>query len=140
MISIGLVGRYTLHSPPLPIDYGTHHSKFMLVQYGPCSSSEAGVVRQYPGGLRVIVHTANYIYADCNSKEQGLWWQDFPIHQPGGSRGTAPPSSSNARPSDSRHIPGGRFSEDLERYLARLRLPAGMATRYVTDPDYPNMN
>jgi len=105
----------------------------MLVQYGPSSSTEAGVIQQFPGGLRVIIHTAHYIYADCTSKEQGLWWQDFPIQgnpRPQGGSGIHPPASaaSSAHPSGSLP-PGARFSSDLERYLARLKLPVGMAVR-----------
>ena len=34
---------------------------------------------QYERGLRVVVHTANLIYPDCNNKSQGVWWQDFPL-------------------------------------------------------------
>lgn len=55
---------WILHKPPLPISYGTHHSKAMLLVY--------------PTGVRVIVHTANLIYVDWNNKTQGLWMQDFP--------------------------------------------------------------
>ncbi|KAK6932362.1 Tyrosyl-DNA phosphodiesterase I [Dillenia turbinata] len=55
---------WILHKPPLPISYGTHHSKAMLLVY--------------PKGVRVIIHTANLIYVDWNNKSQGLWMQDFP--------------------------------------------------------------
>ncbi|KAK7308146.1 hypothetical protein VNO77_41743 [Canavalia gladiata] len=55
---------WILHKPPLPISFGTHHSKAMLLIY--------------PQGVRVIVHTANLIYVDWNNKSQGLWMQDFP--------------------------------------------------------------
>ncbi|XP_074270032.1 tyrosyl-DNA phosphodiesterase 1 [Silene latifolia] len=55
---------WILHKPPLPISYGTHHSKAMLLVY--------------PRGVRVIVHTANLINVDWNNKSQGLWMQDFP--------------------------------------------------------------
>ncbi|GFP94697.1 tyrosyl-dna phosphodiesterase 1 [Phtheirospermum japonicum] len=55
---------WILHKPPLPISYGTHHSKAMLLVY--------------PRGMRVIVHTANLIHVDWNNKTQGLWMQDFP--------------------------------------------------------------
>ena len=53
-----------LHAPPLPIPYGTHHSKAFVVEY--------------EQGLRVVVHTANLVYSDNNYKTQGLWVQDFP--------------------------------------------------------------
>ncbi|QCD91881.1 tyrosyl-DNA phosphodiesterase 1 isoform X1 [Vigna unguiculata] len=56
--------KWILHKPSLPISFGTHHSKAMLLIY--------------PQGVRVIVHTANLIYVDWNNKSQGLWMQDFP--------------------------------------------------------------
>uniref|UniRef100_A0A0D9WZP9 Uncharacterized protein n=1 Tax=Leersia perrieri TaxID=77586 RepID=A0A0D9WZP9_9ORYZ len=55
---------WILHKPPLPISFGTHHSKAMLLVY--------------PQGIRVVVHTANLIHVDWNNKTQGLWMQDFP--------------------------------------------------------------
>ncbi|XP_044461851.1 tyrosyl-DNA phosphodiesterase 1 isoform X2 [Mangifera indica] len=55
---------WIFHKPPLPIAYGTHHSKAMILVY--------------PQGVRIIVHTANLIYVDWNNKTQGLWMQDFP--------------------------------------------------------------
>ncbi|KQK15923.1 tyrosyl-DNA phosphodiesterase 1 [Brachypodium distachyon] len=55
---------WILHKPPLPITFGTHHSKAMLLVY--------------PQGIRVVVHTANLIHVDWNNKSQGLWTQDFP--------------------------------------------------------------
>ncbi|XP_059623908.1 tyrosyl-DNA phosphodiesterase 1 [Cornus florida] len=55
---------WILHKPPLPISYGTHHSKAMFLVY--------------PRGVRIIVHTANLIHVDWNNKSQGLWMQDFP--------------------------------------------------------------
>ncbi|XP_073061478.1 tyrosyl-DNA phosphodiesterase 1 isoform X2 [Primulina eburnea] len=59
---------WILHKPPLPISYGTHHSKAMFLVY--------------PRGVRVIVHTANLIYVDWNNKSQALWMQDFPWKDP----------------------------------------------------------
>ncbi|KAB1201338.1 Tyrosyl-DNA phosphodiesterase 1 [Morella rubra] len=59
---------WILHKPPLPISFGTHHSKAMLLVY--------------PRGVRIIVHTANLIYVDWNNKSQGLWMQDFPWKDP----------------------------------------------------------
>lgn len=55
---------WVLHKPPLPISYGTHHSKAMFLVY--------------EKGVRVIIHTANLIHVDWNNKTQGLWMQDFP--------------------------------------------------------------
>ena len=53
-----------VHAPPLPVQFGTYHSKAFMIEYG--------------SGIRVVVHTANLIYVDCNNKSQGLWYQDFP--------------------------------------------------------------
>ena len=55
---------WVITAPPKPQPWGTHHTKLFLVHYGT--------------GVRVIVHTANLIYGDCNNKTQGIWWQDFP--------------------------------------------------------------
>ncbi|XP_022142241.1 tyrosyl-DNA phosphodiesterase 1 [Momordica charantia] len=55
---------WILHKPPLPISFGTHHSKAIFLVY--------------PRGIRMVVHTANLIYVDWNNKSQGLWMQDFP--------------------------------------------------------------
>ncbi|GAV73664.1 Tyr-DNA_phospho domain-containing protein [Cephalotus follicularis] len=55
---------WILHKPPLPISFGTHHSKAMLLVYSK--------------GVRIIIHTANLINVDWNNKSQGLWMQDFP--------------------------------------------------------------
>lgn len=65
------LSNWILHKPPLPISYGTHHSKAMLLVY--------------PQGVRIIVHTANLIYVDWNNKSQGLWMQDFPWKDQNGS-------------------------------------------------------
>lgn len=53
-----------VHAPPLPVPFGTYHSKAFMIEY--------------ESGVRVVVHTANLIYVDCNNKSQGLWHQDFP--------------------------------------------------------------
>ena len=53
-----------VHAPPLPVQFGTYHSKAFMIEY--------------EAGMRVVVHTANLIYVDCNNKTQGLWFQDFP--------------------------------------------------------------
>lgn len=65
MFQRNMPANWILHKPPLPISYGTHHSKAMLLVY--------------PTGVRVVVHTANLIYVDWNNKTQGLWMQDFPL-------------------------------------------------------------
>lgn len=49
------------------------------------------------------MHTANLIYADCNNKTQGIWWQDFPRK--------------------TRSQPPSDFEVHLLGYLAALKLP-----------------
>ncbi|CAB3995701.1 tyrosyl-DNA phosphodiesterase 1-like [Paramuricea clavata] len=48
-----------LFQAKLPIAYGTHHSKMMLLLYAE--------------GLRVVITTANLIHADWDKKTQGVW-------------------------------------------------------------------
>ena len=55
------------HSPKTTFP-GVHHTKAFVLGYP-------------DGGVRVLVHTANLLFGDCNSKTQGLWWQDFPPKQ-----------------------------------------------------------
>ncbi|KAF1785041.1 Tyrosyl-DNA phosphodiesterase C-terminal domain [Phytophthora cactorum] len=50
-------------APPLPIPYGTHHTKML--------------VALYPEKVRVAIFTANFLSNDWNTKTQGLWYQDF---------------------------------------------------------------
>jgi hypothetical protein len=57
-----------LHLPHLPLSYGCHHSKFMILYY--------------PTGVRVVIHTANYLKRDWLYKSQGVWYQDFPRRKP----------------------------------------------------------
>ncbi|PRW59620.1 tyrosyl-DNA phosphodiesterase 1 [Chlorella sorokiniana] len=60
----GLTDKTAIFAPPLPISFGTHHSKAFIIEY--------------ERGLRVVIFSANAIYPDCNNKSQGLFWQDFP--------------------------------------------------------------
>ena len=62
-VSAGMTS-LVVHAPPLPVQFGTYHSKAFMIEY--------------ERGVRVVVHTANLIYVDCNNKSQGLWYQDFP--------------------------------------------------------------
>ncbi len=133
---LGLVGRITSHAPPLPLDFGTHHSKFMILEYGPSQHSVAGGIRGYEGGVRVVVHTANYIFADCNSKTQGLWWQDFPPRarasaSSGAGSAPSPAAQPSSRETRGAPQPGRDFGADLERYLSRLKLPQAAHERYL---------
>lgn len=85
-----------IHAPHMPA-YGTHHSKAFLLHYE-------------GRGMRVIVHTANLIYCDCNNKTQAVWHQDFGLK-------------------DGASLTSSAFERDLAAYVAALRLPAAAAAR-----------
>ncbi|KAL3671324.1 hypothetical protein V7S43_003254 [Phytophthora oleae] len=55
----------TAVTPPLPIPYGTHHTKMF--------------VALYPDKARVAIFTANFLSNDWNTKTQGVWYQDFEL-------------------------------------------------------------
>lgn len=54
-----------LHSPPLPLQWGTHHSKLILLIYPDC--------------LRLCVRTFNDIFPDVHQKCNAMYVQDFPL-------------------------------------------------------------
>ena len=57
--------------------------------------------------MRVVVHTANYLYGDCNVRTQGAYVQDFPLK-----------TATSPRTSD--------FEKDLIGYASVLQhVPAG---------------
>jgi tyrosyl-DNA phosphodiesterase 1 len=89
----------TLVAPRLPIPYGTHHTKMMVIVYAT--------------HVRVVICTANFIAIDWNNKTQGVWTQDFPLAQAAAS----PSSSSPAHPSSSSVVD---FERDLIDYLSTL--------------------
>jgi tyrosyl-DNA phosphodiesterase 1 len=95
MFNLMAVAQVSLHRPRTE-QWGTHHTKaFVLV---------------YERGVRVIVHTANLIFIDCNDKTQAIWWQDFPR------------TSGHDKPSQSPEK-GNDFGATLIRYLRALKLP-----------------
>ncbi|KAJ9521208.1 hypothetical protein QJQ45_022931 [Haematococcus lacustris] len=119
--------RCLCHSPPLPLSWGTHHTKALIIQPGGMAAEVLGSasrgaglanlasalevphdcllpddVLQYQEGLRVVVSTANFIHCDCTAKTQGMW--DFPW------KDAASPSSSD-------------FEASLTDYLAAMQLP-----------------
>ena len=49
--------------PKLPIPFGTHHTKMLLLFY--------------PNGMRVVITTANFIPVDWGKKTQGVWISPF---------------------------------------------------------------
>lgn len=97
------------HSPPLPIPYGTHHSKFFLLFYS--------------SGVRVVIHTANLIFSDCNNKTQGLFYQDFPFRRE--AAGAAAGAQGASDKDKSVHTD---FYNHLIAYIRALRIPAGVFT------------
>lgn len=56
-----------IHSPPLPLQWGTHHSKLALLLYADC--------------IRVCIRTFNDIFPDFYHKSQGIFLQDFPARR-----------------------------------------------------------
>ncbi|KAG2496528.1 hypothetical protein HYH03_005352 [Edaphochlamys debaryana] len=127
-----------LHRPPLPLQagagggrggglgrgagdgYGTHHSKLLLLTYTDRS------------GLRLAIHTANYIFADGNNKTQGVWVQDFPPKRPTPAAGSASsPGGASPTPSNgsagAAGVPGSRFEADLLDYFRATHMPRDMA-------------
>lgn len=59
-----LMRKIVVVEPPLPLAYGSHHTKMVLL-----------VHRR---GLRVAILTGNFIRADWDAKTQGIYVQDFP--------------------------------------------------------------
>lgn len=80
-----------VHAPKLPIQWGTHHSKFLLLLYEDC--------------LRVCIRTCNDIFPDAHSKSQAMYVQDFPVRS-----GLLDASSHNSSFVDA-------FGEDFRSYL-----------------------
>lgn len=74
--------------------FGTHHAKFALLF---CAA-----------GLRVVVHTSNYLENEVRNMTQGVWWQDFPRRP-----------ASAARPAPTRDALG-QFGSTLHAYLRRV--------------------
>ena len=63
--STNSLGSWTLRFPFVDDKYGSHHTKFCILQHG--------------DWLRVCVHTANYVPQDWSNLSQGAWLQDFPL-------------------------------------------------------------
>lgn len=96
----------TVHAPPLPIPYGTHHSKFFLLKYAT--------------GVRVVIHSANLIFADCNNKTQALFYQDFPLK----AAAAGGPAGAAAAPRVPPAPAGSDFAAALLAYIRKLAIPA----------------
>lgn len=105
--------RLTVLEPPLPIPYGTHHTKMILAVNG--------------RGLRVAVLTANFVCDDWMRKAQGCYVQDFPRR---------PVNEAAGRQRTSK---GDSFREYLQQYLRHCGvLPCGTSVEMGSFFDSPN--
>eukprot|EP00760_Papus_ankaliazontas_P025505 PhM_4_TR2751/c0_g1_i1/m.83854/K10862/TDP1; tyrosyl-DNA phosphodiesterase 1 len=107
----------TVLHPKLPLTYGTHHTKAAM-----CFSTT---------GLRVTVHTANYIHADWAFKTQAIWVQDFPL-RPDALAPSSGNNNSNNNVSVVDYDPHG-FGAYLRRYFAAVaegRFDTAVLNRY----------
>jgi len=84
-----------VHKPPLPLQWGTHHSKLALLLYDDC--------------IRVCVRTFNDLFADVHCKSQALYVQDFPAR--------SAPSGQHGEVSSDADAFGIDFKTQLKRYM-----------------------
>lgn len=97
--ALGLETR--LHAPPLPLEWGTHHSKLAILLYHDC--------------CRVCIRTFNDIFPDVHYKSQALYLQDFPLRL-AAARALAGASAATAVGAS---FGEEEFGQELRRYLAR---------------------
>jgi tyrosyl-DNA phosphodiesterase 1 len=95
----------TVIAPPLPIPFGTHHSKAMLLFYKDCK-------------VRISIHTANYLAKDWWHKTQGVWLQDFPFLPHPSPTVSAPTLAADTLPSSSSPSSASSFGAYLLAYLS----------------------
>ncbi|CAH0478325.1 unnamed protein product [Peronospora belbahrii] len=88
-------------APPLPIPYGTHHTKMLVALY----SSK----------VRVAIFTANFLSNDWNTKTQGVWYQDFGLKILGDSEDEETKEEKVTKSADA-----ADFEADLVHYLSSL--------------------
>lgn len=92
----------TAVAPPLPIPYGTHHTKMF--------------VALYPDKARVAIFTANFLSNDWNTKTQGVWYQDFELKVLGDSEDEEKETAESSEDV-------AAFEDDLIHYLSSLGAP-----------------
>ena len=94
-------GQAVLITPHLPVPFGTHHTKAAVCVR---DAVEGGAADD--AFIRVAVFTANFVYADWRTKNQGIYVQDFPLKGGGGiNNGSTPSTAVNS------------FEHDLARYF-----------------------
>jgi tyrosyl-DNA phosphodiesterase-1 len=88
--------------PPLPIPYGTHHTKAIIgFTHDLAACAETGTVTGGdggPAGMRVAIITGNFYHDDILRKNQACFVQDFPLSLPGSQR--AQPAANASPASD----------------------------------------
>ncbi|KPI83979.1 tyrosyl-DNA phosphodiesterase-like protein [Leptomonas seymouri] len=94
--------RFVALEPPLPIAYGTHHTKMAI-----CINAR---------GVRVCVFTANLLERDWCWKTQGTYLQDFPWEDSHCCPPPSPPLEKSSKAAD--------FQHQLRHYLAQCGLDA----------------
>ena len=88
-------------APPLPIPYGTHHTKM--------------IVSLYAEKVRVAIFTANFLPNDWHSKTQGVWYQDFGLKVLGDCNDEEEEERVGVK-----NAGGADFEDDLVHYLSSL--------------------
>lgn len=107
-------------APPLPIAYGTHHTKMMAVIY--------------PEKVRVAIFTANFISIDWDNKSQGVWHQDFGLKLLDDSSDEEKQSKTSSAEKRSRKQLD--FETDLTEYLSALGAPVVTFCRELARFDF----
>ncbi len=86
--------------------WGTHHTKMMIIHYS--------------SGIRIAIGTPNLIPGDWALKTQGFYIQDFPL----------------LSSSSSDHASNNTFREDLHSYLKHVGYKINAATQHVLEKQF----
>ncbi|KAG7376670.1 tyrosyl-DNA phosphodiesterase 1 [Phytophthora pseudosyringae] len=105
-------------APPLPIPYGTHHTKMLVVLY--------------PEKARVAIFTANFLSNDWNTKTQGVWYQDFGLKVLADSEDEEETKTVVVGSS----ADANEFEADLVHYLSSLGAPVKLFSRELKRFDF----
>ncbi|CBZ37463.1 tyrosyl-DNA phosphodiesterase-like protein [Leishmania donovani] len=121
--------RLAVLEPPLPVAFGTHHTKMALCVNG--------------RGLRVSIFTANLVEQDWCRKSQGIYVQDFPwktatVRSNDDSADatmveTATSSTSNSNNGSNTFTKGAEFVAHLRHYLMQCGVSLAAACASPTD-------